>query len=57
MERTAELAPDNGEVFYDLAVIRPAAGKEKDALMALETAVTLDPKLKKQAAEFESLVQ
>ena len=69
MERTAELAPDNGEVFYDLAVIRLAAGKEQDALLALETAVTLNPKLRKQAiededlatlrgnAEFESLVQ
>ena len=55
MERTAELAPDNGEVFYDLAVIRLAAGKEQDALLALETAVTLNPKLKKQATEDEDM--
>ena len=69
MEHTAELAPKNGEVFYDLAVIRLAAGKEQDALLALKTAVTLNPKLRKQAmededmaalrgnAEFESLLQ
>lgn len=69
MERTAELAPENGEVFYDLAVIRLANGKEQEALTALERAVTLNPRLKKQASEdddlaalrgnavFESLVQ
>ena len=69
MERSAELAPDNGEVFYDLAVIRLAAGKEQEALQALKTAVTLNPKLRKQAledqdlaalrgkAEFEALLQ
>lgn len=51
MERTAELAPDNGEVFYDLAVIRLAAGQEEGALQALEKAVTLNPRLKTQATE------
>ena len=69
MERTAELAPENGEVLYDLAVIRLAVGKEQDALQALERAVSLNPKLKNQAMEdadlaalrdnpaFESLVR
>ncbi|HEX9725719.1 MAG TPA: DUF1028 domain-containing protein [Vicinamibacteria bacterium] len=55
MERTAALAPENGEVLYDLAVIRLAAGKEQDALQALEKAVTLNPKLKKQAMEDDDL--
>jgi uncharacterized Ntn-hydrolase superfamily protein len=55
MERTATLAPENGEVLYDLAVIRLAAGKVQDALQALEKAVTLNPKLKKQAMEDEDL--
>ena len=55
MERTAALAPENGEVLYDLAVIRLAAGKEDEALQALEKAVTLNPKLKKQAMEDEDL--
>ena len=55
MERTAELAPDNGEVFYDLAVIRLAAGKEQGALQALGRAVSLNPRLKKQAMEDEDL--
>jgi len=55
MERTAALAPQNGEVLYDLAVIRLAAGKAEDALRALEDAVTLNPKLKQQAMEDEDL--
>ncbi|MBI4535168.1 MAG: DUF1028 domain-containing protein [Ignavibacteriae bacterium] len=49
MERTAKLAPNNPEVVYDLAVIRLAAGKEKEALDALERALQLNPKLKSQA--------
>ena len=49
MERTASLAPDNGEVLYDLAVIRSAAGKRAEAMEALKKAVGLNPKLKKQA--------
>lgn len=69
MERAASLAPENGEVLYDLAIIRLAAGEEQGALQALEKAVTLNPKLKKQAmgdedlaalrgnAVFESLLQ
>jgi uncharacterized Ntn-hydrolase superfamily protein len=69
MERTARLAPENGEVLYDLAVIRLAAGEEGGALTALRKALELNPKLKKQASrdadlaglrgnpEFETLVQ
>jgi len=55
MERTAELAPDNGEVFYDLAVIRLAAGDTLAALAALKTSVTLNPKLAAQAAKDNDL--
>jgi uncharacterized Ntn-hydrolase superfamily protein len=55
MERTATLAPENGEVLYDLAVIRLAAGNVQDALQALEKAVTLNPKLKKQAMDDDDL--
>jgi len=51
MERSAGLAPENGEVFYDLAVIRLANGKESEALEALKKSLSLNPKLKKQAAE------
>jgi uncharacterized Ntn-hydrolase superfamily protein len=50
MERTMKLAPENPEVLYDLAVIRLAAGKKEASLTALEKAVSLNPKLKKQAA-------
>jgi uncharacterized Ntn-hydrolase superfamily protein len=49
MDRAARLAPKNPEVLYDLAVIRLAAGKESDALDALDQALTLNPKLKTQA--------
>jgi len=49
MEHTAKLAPENPEVLYDLAVIRLAAGKKDSAIEALEKAVKLNPKLKKQA--------
>jgi len=49
MERTAKIAPDNPEVLYDLAVIRLAAGKKNLALKALDKAISLNPKLKKQA--------
>lgn len=68
-ERAAKLAPENAEVLYDLAVIRLAAGKKAEALDALKKALTLNPKLKKQARvdndldalrserEFEELIQ
>jgi len=49
MEHTATLAPENPEVLYDLAVIRLAAGKRDASIKALEKAILLNPKLKKQA--------
>jgi uncharacterized Ntn-hydrolase superfamily protein len=49
IERAALRAPDNPELIYDLAVIRLAAGKEKEALDALERAMKLNPNLKAQA--------
>lgn len=50
METAANMPPANAEVFYDLAVIRLAAGKKEAALTALEKALALNEKLKKQAA-------
>ncbi len=55
MERAADLAPENAEVLYDLAVIRLAAGKQDLALAALEKALRLNPKLKKQAGTDDDL--
>ena len=49
MERTATLAPENPEVLYDPAVIQLSAGKKEVALKTLEKAVSLNPKLKRQA--------
>jgi uncharacterized Ntn-hydrolase superfamily protein len=49
MERAGQLAPRNPEVLYDLAVIRLAAGNERDAMTALESALKFNPKLKSQA--------
>lgn len=48
-ERAAVLGPENPELLYDLAVIRLAAGKRAESLAALEKALSLNPKLKKQA--------
>ncbi len=50
MEKTAKLAPEHGEVLYDLAVIRLAAGNKKTALEALKLAIKYNPKLKTQAS-------
>lgn len=50
METAANMPSANAEVFYDLAVIRLAAGKKEAALTALEKALSLNGKLKKQAA-------
>jgi len=50
-ELAARIAPENGEVLYDLAVIRLAAGKKQEALQALEKSLKLNPKLKKSASE------
>jgi uncharacterized Ntn-hydrolase superfamily protein len=55
MERAASLGPENAEVLYDLAVIRLATGKESEALEALKISLSLNPKLKKQAAEDSDL--
>lgn len=49
METAANMPPANAEVFYDLAVIRLAAGKKEAALTALEKALNLNGKLRKQA--------
>lgn len=49
MERTGELAPDYPEVWYDVAVIRLAAGETDLALEAIKKAIKLNPKLKEQA--------
>lgn len=51
MERTARLAPDVAEVHYDLAVIRLANEDKAGALVALQTAIELNPKLKVQATK------
>ncbi len=49
MEKAAQLAPDYGEVLYDLAVIRLAAGNSSGALEAVKKALHLNPKLITQA--------
>ncbi len=49
MERTANLAPENGEVLYDLAVIRLANEDIEGALEALGKSLKLNPKLVEQA--------
>ncbi|MFH1699620.1 MAG: DUF1028 domain-containing protein [Candidatus Zixiibacteriota bacterium] len=50
MERAAKYEPAYAEVFYDLAVIRLAAGDSEGAMGALKKAIEQNPKLKKQAA-------
>jgi uncharacterized Ntn-hydrolase superfamily protein len=50
MEHTAKLAPENPEVLYDLAVVQVAAGEKDMAIKSLMKAISLNPKLKKQAA-------
>jgi uncharacterized Ntn-hydrolase superfamily protein len=49
IKRAERLAPENPEVLYDLAVISLSAGKQSQALEALEKAIKLNPKLKNQA--------
>lgn len=51
MERTAQLAPDYPEVWYDVAVIRLANNDSVGALMALAKALELNPKLAAQARQ------
>lgn len=55
MERAAELAPEYGEVHYDLACIRLATGNRAGALAALKKALELNPKLAGQAQNDEDL--
>jgi uncharacterized Ntn-hydrolase superfamily protein len=58
MERAMMLAPNEGEVWYDLAVIRLAAGKESSAFDALKKAIQLNGKLKSSASadhDFDSI--
>ncbi len=50
MERAAKLAPENPEALYDFAVIQLAAGEKEMAINTLEKAISLNPKLKKQAS-------
>ncbi len=50
IEHAAPLAPQNAELLYDLSVIRLSAGKRAESLTALEQALKLNPKLKKQAS-------
>lgn len=55
IEHAATLAPDNPELLYDLAVIRLAAGRPEESLAALRQALTLNAKLKQQAARDNDL--
>jgi uncharacterized Ntn-hydrolase superfamily protein len=50
MEHAAQLAPANGEVFYDLAVIRLGARDQPGAIAALKKALELNPSLKAAAS-------
>ncbi|HEX9160398.1 MAG TPA: DUF1028 domain-containing protein [Thermoanaerobaculia bacterium] len=49
-QRALALAPENPEVLYDMAVISLAAGHRDQSMQALQKALTLNPKLKKQAS-------
>ncbi|HKJ68153.1 MAG TPA: DUF1028 domain-containing protein [bacterium] len=49
MERTADLAPEDPGVLYDLAVIRLANDEKQAAYQALDKAVRLNPDLRQQA--------
>lgn len=55
MERTAQLAPDYPEVWYDVAVIRLANHNIDGALEALARALELNPKLAAQAKQDSDL--
>ena len=50
MEKTAKLATEYAEVWYDLAVIRLAVGNVESSLEALKKAIKSNPKLKIQAS-------
>lgn len=55
MERAAALAPDYGEVFYDLAVIRLANDDRTGVLEAIGRAFTLNPNLVDAAMKDDDL--
>jgi uncharacterized Ntn-hydrolase superfamily protein len=55
MERAAMLSTNNGEVLYDLAVIRLAAGDSDGALAAIMQAIAINSKLKEQASKDSDL--
>jgi len=55
MERAARMAPEFGEVLYDLAVIRLAAGDSGGAIDALRDALKYNPKLISQARTDDDL--
>jgi uncharacterized Ntn-hydrolase superfamily protein len=55
MQRAADLAPQYGEVHYDLACIRLANGDKDGALKALKMALRLNPKMKVQAGTDDDL--
>lgn len=50
MDHAVSLMPDNPELLYDYAIIQLAAGKKDASLSSLKKAISLNPKLKKQAA-------
>ena len=49
-QRAVALAPENPEVLYDMAVISLAAGHRDESLANVRKALSLNPKLKKQAS-------
>jgi uncharacterized Ntn-hydrolase superfamily protein len=57
MERAVKLAPKNAEAWYDLAVIRLAAGDKAGARVALDKALALNPNLRAQAAGDNDLAE
>jgi uncharacterized Ntn-hydrolase superfamily protein len=55
MKQTAELAPENPEVLYDLVVIETSAGEYDAAIAVLRKTLQLNPKLKQQAKNDKAL--
>ncbi|HEX2869329.1 MAG TPA: DUF1028 domain-containing protein [Ignavibacteriales bacterium] len=49
MDHAVSIMPDNPELLYDYAIIELAAGKKDASLGSLKKAISLNPKLKKQA--------
>ena len=50
IERAVNIAPENPELLYDYAVIQLANDQPSEALETISKAISLNPKLKKQAA-------